>query len=115
MELAENDIESQNNQLTNYDSGMNRCPNNIPVKNVIEKSNKHITDSCKRRRKMGSLMSKRDDSHLTVTVRSLRNTPGRLQARCERGRIASDSSSTSNSSGCFPSSRPSLSDGSDDA
>lgn len=32
---------------------------------------------------------------LTVTVRSLRNTPSRLRARCERGRIASDTSSTS--------------------
>lgn len=36
-----------------------------------------------------------DSSDLTVTVRSLRNTPSRLRARCERGRIASDSSSTS--------------------
>ena len=31
----------------------------------------------------------------TVTVRSLRNTPGRLRARCERGRAASDSSGIS--------------------
>jgi hypothetical protein len=31
---------------------------------------------------------------LTVTVRSLRNTPSRLRARCERGRIISDCSSS---------------------
>ena len=35
-----------------------------------------------------------DREELTVTVRSLRNTPGRLRARCERGRAASDSSSS---------------------
>ena len=69
----------------------------------------------RRRRKVAKLLNNREDSNLTVTVRSLRNTPGRLQARCERGRIASDSSSTStNSSGCFPSLRPSISEGSDD-
>ena len=34
------------------------------------------------------------DSDLTVTVRSLRNTPSRLRARCERGRIISDCSSS---------------------
>eukprot|EP00095_Tigriopus_kingsejongensis_P010698 snap_masked-scaffold179_size282488-processed-gene-0.6 protein:Tk10698 transcript:snap_masked-scaffold179_size282488-processed-gene-0.6-mRNA-1 annotation:"histone-lysine n-methyltransferase suv4-20" len=33
------------------------------------------------------------NSELTVTARSLRSTPGRLRARCERGRAASDSSS----------------------
>ncbi|TRY73445.1 hypothetical protein TCAL_11332 [Tigriopus californicus] len=49
---------------------------------------------------MGNVM---DD--LNVTARSLRSTPGRLRARCERGRAASDSSSgisddaSSNSSG----------------
>lgn len=35
---------------------------------------------------------------LNVTVRSLRDTPGRLRARCERGRAPSDSSSSSSSS-----------------
>ena len=34
------------------------------------------------------------DADLTVTVRSLRNTPSRLRARCERGRIISDCSSS---------------------
>ena len=43
--------------------------------------------------------SRRDDSNsnsssnFTVTTRSLRNTPGRLRARCEMGRAASDTSS----------------------
>jgi hypothetical protein len=35
-----------------------------------------------------------DAADLTVTVRSLRNTPSRLRARCERGRIISDCSSS---------------------
>ena len=74
-----------------------------------------VEQSGRQRRKIGALMANRDDSNLTVTVRSLRNTPGRLQARCERGRIASDSSSTStSSSGYFPSVRPSINEGSDD-
>ena len=68
----------------------------------------------RRRRKIAKSLAKREESNLTVTVRSLRNTPGRLQARCERGRIASDSSTSTNSSGCFPSLRPSISEGSDD-
>jgi len=42
----------------------------------------------------GKSKSARSKEDLTVTVRSLRNTPSRLRARCERGRIASDSSST---------------------
>ena len=33
---------------------------------------------------------------LNVTVRSLRDTPGRLRARCERGRAPSDSSRSVN-------------------
>ena len=37
----------------------------------------------------------KSSANLTVTVRSLRNTPSRLRARCERGRISSDTSSTS--------------------
>ena len=78
-------------------------------------SSRNVESISRRRRKAAKLLTKREDSNLTVTVRSLRNTPGRLQARCERGRIASDSSSTStNSSGCFPSLRPSISEGSDD-
>jgi len=78
-------------------------------------SSRNLESISRRRRKAAKLLTKREDSNLTVTVRSLRNTPGRLQARCERGRIASDSSSTStNSSGCFPSLRPSISEGSDD-
>ena len=35
-----------------------------------------------------------EPNDLTVTVRSLRNTPSRLRARCERGRIISDCSSS---------------------
>ncbi|CAB4066095.1 SUV420H [Lepeophtheirus salmonis] len=39
-----------------------------------------------------------DRSNYNVTSRSLRDTPGRLRARCERGRAASDSSGISDDS-----------------
>ncbi|XP_071745641.1 uncharacterized protein [Lepeophtheirus salmonis] len=39
-----------------------------------------------------------DGSNYNVTSRSLRDTPGRLRARCERGRAASDSSGISDDS-----------------
>lgn len=118
MELADDDVEGKIHQQTKYGNERDTKYNSVnknTTKNDIQNTKKHVIESIRRRRKIEALLSKRDDSNLTVTVRSLRNTPGRLQARCERGRIASDSSSTStNSSGCFPILRPSINEGSDD-
>ena len=87
--------------------------NEMTTSNSMQNIPNLVIPPIRRRRK--NVASKEDTNNLTVTVRSLRNTPGRLQARCERGRIASDSSSAStNSSGCFPALRPSISEVSDD-
>ena len=117
MEPVDDNVEDKIHHQTKYDNERDTRHNSDKncTTNDMHNTKKLGLESNRRRRKLATLLPKRDDSNLTVTVRSLRNTPGRLQARCERGRIASDSSSTStNSSGCFPTLRPSITEGSDD-